>query len=383
MAEQFGFPGCTALRLTSREGRHYWFRTCDIGGDIWKDGAHIVSFPAGAEIPLIGRKIPLRFTHSVLGVTSCAADTWMLDGVNNAGLTGGLLALHEGTSVETAATGAEGVMGMELVTLFLATCGSVREVIERATEIQVLNVPHGGKQVPSTMHCMFVEPTGGCAVLEAANPQRPGRLTVYRENLGLMTNSPPYPRQLQNLSWYLAHSPELRWGLHGKPIDSITLNGLTVHANPCAPHWTQTGTFPASYAACDRFVRMAVLTWLNDEGRQFSDDKILPLGSGLMSSVMEPHSKGVYHYIHMDENGSPVRQVESYTQYLVMYDLSQRLLFLRPYDATAWSKFSLERCASACKDGHAWTWKICRDAMGGVIEEAVGNSSDSSEGGDS
>lgn len=363
-SKKWEVPGCTAVRLISKEGRAYWFRTCDIGGDVWKDGAHVVSFPAGTEISLAERETPLRFSHTVLGVTNNARNTWLLDGVNDAGLVGGLLALYEGTSVDRACEGYEGVMGMEILTFLLASCGGVDEVVQVARQIQILNIPHDGARVASTMHVMFVDRSGRCLILEAADAARPGMLTVYEENLGLMTNSPPYPQQLQNLSWYLSQSPEVRWGWAGKGIDSLTLNGLTVGADPEVPHFTQTGTFPASYAACDRFIRVAMLSFLNEEGRDFSDRQMLPLGSNLMNSVFEPHNQGIYHYIRLKEGRIPDGQHESYSQYLVMYDLENRTLYLRPYDSTAWTKVPLDHCA----EGGIRIWAVCREALGGVTD---------------
>ena len=44
------FPAsCSCMKLTSKQGRPYWFRTCDLNTSIWDAGAHAVSFPAGGE----------------------------------------------------------------------------------------------------------------------------------------------------------------------------------------------------------------------------------------------------------------------------------------------------------------------------------------------
>ena len=354
---------CTALKLTSASGRPYWFRTCDIGGDIWADGAHVVSFPAGAEVTLARRETPLKVKHALVGMTDNSLDTWLLDGVNDAGMVGGLLALYEAVSADRSDPGFEGIVGMEMITALLATCGSVAEVVEAARRVQVLSIPMPDGSVNCTMHYMFTDPTGACVILEAADPERPGMLTIYQENLGMMTNSPPYPEQLRNLAWYLSQSPELRFGVEGKRIDSITLNGMTVQGDAAAPHFTRTDAFPGSYAACDRFIRTAVLSCLNREGKDISDEQMLPLGSNLMSAVFEPHNQGVYHYIRLDEQDTPVGQHESYTQYLVMYDLTQRALYLRPYDTTAWTRITL----AGCSDTEIQRHPVCREALGGVI----------------
>ncbi len=357
------FANCTAVKLLSKTGRPYWFRTCDIGGDIWADGAHMVSFPLGEKLSLTGREEPLELRHAILGVTHNTLDTWLLDGVNDAGLAGGRLALYESTSVPKADEGKEGIMGMEIVTYLLATCGSVAEVIEAVKGKQLLDVPVGeGKLVASTMHCMFVEPSGQCVVLEAADSGNPGALTVYTETLGMMTNSPPYPQQLENLSWYLSQSPEWCWGKDAPP--ELCMNGMTLRANADAPHFSMSGTFPASYASCDRFVRMAMLKHLNRNGMDFSDEEMLPLGGQLMCSVVEPHNGGLFHYTRFDEKEGPIGGHESYTQYLVMYDITEKVMYLQPYGTTGWTKTALDGCSKDKTETHP----ICRHPMAGVVE---------------
>lgn len=349
---------CTALKLTSSSGKPYWFRTCDIGGDIWEEGAHVASFPAGAEVGFfLDKREKLR--HGLLGVTYSPLDTWLMDGVNDAGLVGSLLALYEATSVPQAEAGRRGVVGMELVSWLLGHCANVDEVVEAVKDVQILNVPLKEGSAPSTAHYMFMDTTGRCVIMEAADPEHAGILTVYEENLGLMTNSPPYPRQLDNLRWYLSQSPELNHEREGAA--SLTLNGMTLTADASAVHEGMTGTLPASYAAYDRFTRMAVLTALNHEGRDFPDERMLPLGSQLLSPVNEPKNQGLFHYKAWD-NG-PVGGHLSYTQYVVMYDPTERALYIQPYGTTAWTKVALGDCSKEKCQRHT----VCRDPLGGVV----------------
>ena len=357
------FAGCTAVKLTARSGAPYWFRTCDIGGDIWADGAHAVSFPVGAKISLDSREEPLTVAHAFMGLTYNALDTWLLDGINDAGLVGGLLALYEATSAREAAQGEEGISGMEIITRLLATCATLDEVICAAGRIRLLDVRIGETQNSANMHCMFMDSSGRCVILESTDEGDLGHMEVYTENLGLMTNSPTYPQQIQNLSWYLAHSPEWNWGKEKTP--SITLNGMTVEGDPDAPHFAMSGTFPASYSSGDRFVRMAMLMHLNSEGKYFTDQEMLALGSQLMCSVVEPHNQGVFHYIRFDEKNGPQGSNPSYTQYLVMYAPKERALYVKPYGTTAWTRFHLKTRVGTTVRRHS----ICRHPLAGVVEE--------------
>ena len=348
---------CSALKLTSKEGNPYWFRTCDYYADLWNNGAHVVSFPLDCEIKLCGRAAAICSKYSVLGVTNNSEDTWLLDGINSEGLTGGLLMLHEGTSVAVAEPEFEGVMGMEMIAFLLSVCADTADVIKAAERIQVLSVPFEGRLEQVSAHYMFTDRYGRTAVLEAADPLHPGQLRVYDKTIGVMTNSPEYQKQMSNLKWFLSQSVELE----GSMLD---LDGMIITADSDAEHMCQSGTFPASYAPYDRFVRLAVLKALNNCGQDFSDGQMLPLGSGIISSVYEPKNRGVFHYCGFDGDGKPKRRSNGYTQYTVMYDIKKKIMYIQPYDSTAWIKFVL----SDCSDSGIVSYRLNHDPMGGVIK---------------
>ena len=175
------FPAsCSCMKLTSKQGRPYWFRTCDLNTSIWDAGAHAVSFPA--DYAITAANGTLRTRYALLGMSYCTVDSWLLDGVNSEGLVGGLLLLEEGTSVTAAEAGSSGVMGMELVTALLATCRNVTEVCQAAKDIRITDIPAETGFLPATMHYFFLDAAGNTVVLEAADPTQPGRLTCYRED---------------------------------------------------------------------------------------------------------------------------------------------------------------------------------------------------------
>lgn len=343
--QQVFLPGaCTCMTLTSKSGKHYWFRTCDIETDIFRDGAHVVQQPAGKEITFFeGKKEIVKYQYT--GMTYNREDTWLLDGVNEWGLTGGLLMLNEGTSVEKAGIGRNGYIGMELVSKFLSCCKDVQEVMALADKIQILNIPYGSYGVPATMHYFFVDTTGEEVILEAADAANPGILKKYshKDILGVMTNSPVYPKQLQNLSWFLSMSPEMKQGLEGQAIRELQLDGRSVQADEEAEHLSLNGTFPGSYSSYDRFIRIAVLKALNHCGNQFEDEKMLALGSNLMNTVFEPESQGVFHYSKIEKDGRILGQKNSKTQYIIMYDCEEKSFYLRPFDEILWERYGLER----------------------------------------
>ncbi len=353
---------CSCVKLTSAQGNPYWLRTCDLHTDVWEAGAHAVSLPADETLPMTTGTLKSR--HALLGISYCSAETWLLDGINSEGLVGGLLFLEEGTSAAQPDDGCHGVMGMELVTYLLATCRDTVEVCRAAAALQITHVPTGEELLTATMHYFFMDARGGTAVLEATDPNRPGRLTCYcQDSIGVLTNSPPYPRQLENLRWFLSQSPELHRGGDDCPICQPAWEGVRLAADPSAPHLTQSGALPASYAPYDRFVRLAVLKALNHDGRWIEDGQMLPLGSGLMHCVYEPRTQGVYHYRRLDEAGMPVGRRDGYTQYETMYDACRRILYVRPFDSTGWTSVVLPDCEKSGIQHH----KIHHDPLTGVV----------------
>lgn len=367
MTSQLPISACSSMTLTSKSGKNYWFRTCDIDTDIWQEGAHVVSFPKDAHIQFQGREKE-ECRYGFMGMTNDAKDTWLLDGVNTQGLAGGLLLLLEGTGVdkpEKNSEGYEGYVGMELVTKFLSVCASVKEVVEMAETVQVCNIPYGGQSVSPTMHYFFTDVSGDEVILEATDREHPGIFTIYqkKDGIGVMTNSPAYPQQIDNLAWYIAASPELRSGLNGQAIETLKFCGREIKGDIEAKHLLRSDTFPASYCSYDRFVRISVLKALNDCGRNFSDDKMLAFGSGIMSSVFEPRSKGVFHYTGFDEKERPIRQKDGCTQYLVMYDMEQRTMYLRALDMANFVGYRLENCSVE----KLMRYQVKHEGMAGII----------------
>lgn len=349
-------PGaCSCMTLTSKNGKHYWFRTCDIDTDIWKAGAHVREQASGEVIEYCDGSKEIS-QYSFIGMTYNTLDTWLLDGVNEHGLCGGLLMLYEGTSVDKPDKERIGYVGMELVTKILSSCKNVEEVVGMADQIQILDILFEEKRLSATMHYFFADITGNEVVLEATDQDHPGILKIFPKEkiLGVMTNSPPFEEQLQNLAWFLSQSPEMKQGLHGQAVTKmrkevngqehveLRLDGRSIKADEEAEHISLNGTFPGSYSSYDRFIRLAVLKFLNNSGNDFEDKKMLALGSGIMNTVYEPPNKGLFHYTKMTADGKIIGQKDSFTQYTVMYDIEEKSFYMKKYDEVTWEKYTLK-----------------------------------------
>ena len=357
---------CTSVQLESAEGDAYWFRTCDMDDSynvFGENGSYIassylVSYPAGVPIEMASGTITPE--HTVIGM-SFSDSLAMLDGMNDAGLICGLQNFLEGTSfpVENLPEDGRSLAAMEAVTWFLAQCANVEEVraLAENTYVSALLVDGVlGSDYAATMHLVFVDEEGNSVVLEATDPENPGRFTVYESN-GVMSNSPTYPEQTAILNDYVSNSTEL----YHKGFDKITLNGIDFGDGQKGDK-----TFPASYASRDRFVRMSMMRWLADEGNKIANEDMLVMGSTLMSTVVAPHQndKQLYYYNFMTEdNEVKGGGVDTYTQYMVAYDSARRTMAIRPYDSTVWTSLSVSEVPTDART----TFPFHRGNEGGTI----------------
>ena len=333
------FVSCSAIKLVSKEGHTYWLRTCDYKEDLWGSGAHAVSFKENDILTLYGLA-PQRVKYTFCGISNNKCDTWLMDGINSCGLTGGLLMLREGTSVPEAESGYTGIMGMEFVTYALSNYSTVEELLNDAPKLQLLDVPYDGG-VSASMHFMFTDASGNCVILEACDCNNKGIFTIYPQdkNLGIMTNSPSYDRQIQNLAWFMSQSHELKAVLGSSP--TLDFGSVTLTADEKAPHLSRSGVLPAMYAPYDRFVRLAILKALNKNGTGFSDENMLALGSKIINSVFEVNHDGIFNYQYLDENKKPVSPNNSHTHYTIVYDTSIKQMYIQPYDSTGWTRIAI------------------------------------------
>ena len=235
---------------------------------------------------------------------------------------------------------------MEVITYFLSKCKNVKEVMFLAEEIEITNIHYKQEVLPATVHYHFLDRKGKEVILEPAKEGQPGKLCIYweQETIGVMTNSPTYQKQKQNLAWFLSGSPELKTGRKNQKI-SLLLDGKEIRENQEAYHISLSHNFPGSFASYDRFIRLAVLKALNDSGRRWNDGEILPMGISLMNTVREPEDLGILHYSYLKEDSREKIQVigreKSKTYYLVIYDLYEKKCYLQWFDEMEWTCYTL------------------------------------------
>ena len=348
--------GCSCFSLISKQKNAYWFRTCDMNKDlnVWNLKSNIIHVLKGNKIEFININ-EIQSKYNIIGITFGKSNTRLLDGMNEKGLVGGLLFLLEGTSVNIKDIEKDDkyikIEGMEFLTYILSQCKDADEVEKMAKKVQILDVDYKNISKKSTIHYTFTDQKGRNIVLEALNN---GKFTIYRNTIGVMTNSPIYQHHIENLKWFISNSLELKNGRNDiklPKISKMVFDGVEINGDKNAKTYLRSNIFPGSYVSYDRFIRIAVLKFLNDCGNNMEDDEILIQGSKILSSVIVPNTKGYFYYNYLINDINVIEHDlkgtimygggDDYTQYEVMYDTRKLEMYIKKEGSLNWAKITI------------------------------------------
>ena len=189
--------GCSALSWHTGDGKHLWGRNYDF--DRLAQGSGVTLLPRGtAYVPAAGgREEVLRYACVGTGLLLPQGPV-LYEGLNEGGLMGGQLyyrgLAHYGTGGRP---DARPVQPPLLLLHLLARCATVEEAVRcLEEEVRLVDLPFLGAVPP--LHWSLSDRTGETVVVE---PDA-GGLHIYRNTLGVMTNSPGYPWHRLNLLNY-------------------------------------------------------------------------------------------------------------------------------------------------------------------------------------
>lgn len=188
---------CTAV--TYRTDDHYFGRTLD----------HTHSF--GEEVTITPRNFPLAFRHqptlehhyAMIGM-ALTMDNYPLyfDGANERGLAVAGLNFVGYAHYQAPEEGRDNIAQFELIPWLLARCASVDEVRQAVARLNITNDGFREGLPPSRLHWMLAD--GREAVVLESLPEG---LRLYPNPVGVLTNNPPFDRQLFRLNDYRGLSP--------------------------------------------------------------------------------------------------------------------------------------------------------------------------------
>lgn len=292
---------CTAIDM--RKGRHLFGRTLDLEKSY---GEEIVITPSGFLFE------DFKTKYSIIGTAMVQNGIPLyFDGMNEAGLCAAALNYPHFAFYGKEIPSAVNMPSYALLHRVLGICSTVDEAEKMLSEVNVTDVSFS-PQLPSTpLHWIVVD--GKRSLIAEPND---GLLSLYDNDVGVMTNSPPFPYQRIRLCDYLG----------------LTADPPTNKICPSADIFSYSrglGSIglPGDHSSSSRFIR-AVFTSQNTVSTSTPISDFFHIAD----SVSIPSGTVIA------ENGSPVRTVytccadpSSLTYYFTTYDCRRiRGVRLRP-----------------------------------------------------
>lgn len=246
--------GCSALSWSTQDGKHLFARNMDFTG--MAPGTSVTFAPCGSAYELCsGQPSGYRAQYAAVGIGLMPGQPILYEGVNEHGLMGAQLYYRCFAHYPDAARpDTKPIQPPMLVYHLLAQCQSVHEAAEMLEhDLTLVSVPMMGA-VP-TLHWMFSDRTGESMVVESDADG----LHIYRDTVGVMTNSPSYAWHRLNLLNYA--------GIRDLDYGERTLCGN--HLEPCFSGSGAQG-IPGDWSSPSRFVRLCML---REYGRKGKDEQ--------------------------------------------------------------------------------------------------------------
>lgn len=136
------------------------------------------------------------------------------DAVNETGLAMAGLNFVGNTKYGSNQSGDIGLAPHEFIQYVLGRCESLSQAREVLQDIRLDDLPFSEKLPASALHWIIADKSGALTVESTA-----AGLSVYKNPVGVLTNSPEFPRQMQNLTNYRALSPRPPENNFSKSLD--------------------------------------------------------------------------------------------------------------------------------------------------------------------
>lgn len=236
---------CTSVAIN--RGDFYFGRNMDIEGAL---GDGVVITPR--SFPLCFRREMPSLSHYAMIGSAVMADGYPLyaDGMNEKGLAmAGLNFPYNAYYGKTAEKEKAQIAPFEFIPWVLSRCANVREAKVLLQDAEIVSEPFSDAFPMTPLHWHIADGTGSLTV----EPMKDG-LRVYENPVGVLTNNPPFPRQLDQLGKYGNLSNICERGRTEDSAFSFGLGGVGL---------------PGDYSSSSRFVKAAVMRkWMVLDGAE-------------------------------------------------------------------------------------------------------------------
>ena len=189
---------CTAATYKTKD--FYFGRTLDY------------EFSYAEEVTVMPRNFPLTFRHTeslnshyaIVGMAYVQQEYPLYyDAINEKGL--GMAGLNFVSNAVYGKTrqGMENIAVFELIPWILGQCDSVQEAKTLLEKTNLVDTPFSEQLPTSQLHWIIADKETAITVESVADG-----LMVYDNPVGVLTNNPPFPEQMQRLNDYMGLSPK-------------------------------------------------------------------------------------------------------------------------------------------------------------------------------
>ena len=189
---------CTAA--TYKTDNFYFGRTLDY------------EFSYGDQITITPRNYRFKFRHTdfpathyaMIGMAHVAGDYPLYyDGINEKGLGMAGLNFVGNAAYAEVKSDCDNIAQFEFIPWILGKCASLEEARTLLSRMNLVNTPFSDQFPVAQLHWIIADYTGSITVESMADG-----LHVYDNPVGVLTNNPPFPQQMFQLSNYMYLSPK-------------------------------------------------------------------------------------------------------------------------------------------------------------------------------
>jgi len=309
---------CTDFQVKAEDGAVVIGRSMEFPVDLH---SNVVIVPRGEKFISINDKgvegITWTNKYGFLGIDAYNLKNCYVEGFNEKGLAFDAL-MFTGAEYQPAEPG-KFVTINNFGSWIMGNFATVEEVKEALSQVNVAGniLKEAGGEL--YLHIAVHDAAGKNLVIEFIG----GKVKVYDNPLGVMTNRPDFEWQINNLRNYI--------NLNAHDRKDKTLNGLKLE-----PTGVGSGLLglPGDWTPPSRFVRVA-----------YSLDAALPVKDASEAVNLAEHLLNIVDIPKgaIKESPAPLVHLEGYAQWVVIKDLTNLTLYYKTYENTAWKKVDLKK----------------------------------------
>ncbi len=231
---------CSSFSWDTKDGKHLLGRTYDDYGSLSENAIFCINRNHTINLLCKGKNIiNTKYAFVGMGIKGLNNPIFV-DGINEKGVMGALLRYPKFAKYNTQTYSNFNVNPAFLLNYILGSCKNLDEVCDKIENLNLVNEKIFGKEIP--VHFIFSDSTGETVIIEPDD----SKITIHRNSIGVLTNSPNYKWHEQNLRNYIGVTP--------------CKISEQVFCNKVFKDFGFTGLdLPGGYSSVDRFSRIALL----------------------------------------------------------------------------------------------------------------------------